>query len=156
MEAGKLRHYATLQNKVIGDTATSRGYPTGSGSGDIWQDIATAVPTEIVTLVGREAENARQIVASADHRIRLRYISGVSTRSRFVWNSRIFNVVWFNNVDQQDRELICLCTEVFGTVGGEVETQMLSAPVETRITNFVSPEPQNKTEQLFHKFFGGK
>lgn len=113
MEAGKLKHYVTLQNKT-NIAVGSRGQLIGSGSGEKWQDVYDEpIPAEVVTLAGREAEIARQIVPSADTRIRLRFVAGVTPFSRFVWDSRKFNVVWVNNTNQQNFELVCLCQEVF-------------------------------------------
>lgn len=110
MKAGDLKHYATLQNKNT--TVTVDGHGTVVPVGSAWIDTATGIPTKIETLSGREAELARQIVASADSRITLRYIAGVTPESRFVWNNRIFNVQWINNTNQQNFELICLTQEV--------------------------------------------
>lgn len=105
MDAGKLRHYVTIQTYAE-TSAGSRGEKQGG-----WQDALATVPAEIVTLTGRELELARQIIAQASVRIRLRYHVGVTTKSRIVWNGRVFNVVHVNNVDQRNRELVCLCSE---------------------------------------------
>lgn len=112
MQAGKLRHYVTLQNKQA-TTTGSRGQVTNT-----WEDTQGNIPAEIVTLNGREAEIARQMVASADTRVRLRYVANVTPASRFVWESRVFNILWVNNTDQRNRELVCLCQEVPSLAGG--------------------------------------
>lgn len=119
MRPNKCRHYGQLQNKSTDVVLTSRGQIKASA--EKWVVTTDNVPLEIVTLTGREAELARQIVASADTKITLRWIPDVTIFSRFVWNGHEYYVNWTDNVDQRNRELKCLCTEKIMPPVPEVE-----------------------------------
>lgn len=106
MRAGKLRHYVNVEHKVTTGPTDTRGHTVAE-----WQTLYADVPAEVVTLSGREVELARQITASADHRITIRYHSGITEEMRFALGDRVFNIVWINNVDQRNRTLETLCTE---------------------------------------------
>lgn len=73
---------------------------------------------EVRPLAGRELEWARQVDARISHKVTLRYIPGLSTTWRLVMparyeaQDRYFQVVSAINVDERDRELELMCTEV--------------------------------------------
>ena len=75
--------------------------------------LSRGEPCEIVTLSGREFEQARQVFATATHRVRMRPNSRVrlTTAHILIFQGRSLNIGHINNVDQVDRELVVLCDE---------------------------------------------
>lgn len=100
---GKLRHYVDIQTPtpVEGD----RGYSL------TWDDLYSQVPAEIMTLAGRELEFARQVVATATHRIRIRYHAGLTTKDRITLGARTFNINYIDTQDQRHFWQTILATE---------------------------------------------
>lgn len=105
MQAGKLRHYVTVQTyEATG--VDNRGNRTGA-----WEPLFEKVPCEIVTLAGKELEMARAIVAQANVKIRMRYLPGLSARHQITWQGRTFHIGAIDNVEQRNRELVLTCVE---------------------------------------------
>jgi SPP1 family predicted phage head-tail adaptor len=104
LHAGDLRHRVAVQARASG-TGT-RGEPTGSWStvGGRW--------AEIINLSGSELEKARQLQADASVRVRFRFYSGLTTRHRLLFGSRVFQIGHIDDVDQLGVEHILTCSEV--------------------------------------------
>lgn len=83
--AGELRHRIVIQT-VSESAATSKGEKTLS-----WADTATRWGS-IEPLAGRERYQAQQVQPEATHRIRHRYYSGLTTRHRYKFGTRIFTI----------------------------------------------------------------
>ena len=105
MQAGKLRHRVDIQSLDTSDV-DGRGHPTNE-----WVDLYTCIPAEIITLGGREAELARQLVANADTRITIRYMDNINTKNKIIFGDRTFGIGAVNNVDQRNNTLIFTCKE---------------------------------------------
>lgn len=103
MRAGELRHPLTLQQATDVQNTRGEAIPTWSDVADVWGAIEP--------LSGREGFAANQMYASATHRIRIRYRSGVVPKMRFTKGSRVFEIDAVLNVDERNRELACLVTE---------------------------------------------
>lgn len=103
MQAGKLRHRLTLEAST--DTNNTRGEPIPT-----WSTVAN-VWAAIDPISGREGLAADQMYASATHRIRIRYRAGVIPKMRFTKGSRVFDINAVLNVDERNREMVCLATE---------------------------------------------
>ena len=106
MKAGKLRHFVNVQQYTQTGTGT-RGEKIGS-----WATLYAAVPASIETLQGREAEIARQVVATADTKIGFRYQPNITTKMRIVHGSNSYNIEAINNPEQRNLELILTCSGV--------------------------------------------
>ena len=76
-----------------------------------WSTFAT-VWASIEPLSGNELENARQRVAKASHLIRCRHVASVTPKMRLIYGSRTFDIGAAMDVDERNRELRLLCTEV--------------------------------------------
>jgi head-tail adaptor len=102
MEAGKLRHIVSIQ-----EASTHR-----EGM-DVIQDHTTVADRhcDIMQLMGREVERAKQIHADAEYQIRMRFFEGLTTKHRLLFGSRTFEILNINNVMERNIEHILLCKE---------------------------------------------
>lgn len=62
-------------------------------------------------LSGTELERARAVVAEATHTVKTRFREGISARKRFVFGERTLNIENVRNIDERNRELVCICVE---------------------------------------------
>lgn len=107
MIAGTMRHEITIQALANSSTElTSRGQISSPS----WGKLAT-VRASIEPLAGQEFLNARQLYPTVTHRIRTRYVAGVTQKARAVYGSRTFNFQQVINVDERSRELEILAGE---------------------------------------------
>lgn len=103
MQAGKLRHRVTIEQRT--QTFDANGSPT-----DTWTAFAT-VWASVEPLSGRELLNAEQIQPVVSHRVRLRYLSGVQPEMRVLHDSRALNIESVINKEERNIELELLCSE---------------------------------------------
>lgn len=104
MRAGWLRHRLTLEeNNPVEDAA---GEET-----DNWTTFAT-VWGSVEPLRGREFFEARAETQTVDHRIRIRYLDGVTPQMRVMFRGRIFGIDSVINVLERNKELQLMCREV--------------------------------------------
>lgn len=103
MTIGPMRQRVTLQTNTPTKDALNQDVPHWTVVGTYW--------AEVVTLSGRELENARQLKATVTHRVRTRYVGPISAAQRFLWNGRVLNIEFINNVININREYQILCTE---------------------------------------------
>lgn len=106
VDAGKLRHLVTVQQKQITGTG-DRGQPVYS-----WTTLATQYASiESIPPFGRKMELARQLVATATHEITMRYLAGMDEKCRVQWNGRTFQVGYIWNHEERNAWVTLLCTE---------------------------------------------
>jgi SPP1 family predicted phage head-tail adaptor len=103
VNAGDLRHKVTVQSYTITSTG-DRGQPVKS-----WSTYAT-VPAMIEELGGRKLELARQQVATATHKVTIRYLSQLTVKDRFVFGSLTLNIGSIQNEKLLNFHQECLCT----------------------------------------------
>ncbi len=103
MRAGRLGHIVDIQEA----TETQDEY---GSMGRTWETIL-ARRAFVKPLSGREAEVARQIVATATHEVRMRYLSMLTPAHRLQFGTRTFEIGQKLNVDERNRELVLICTE---------------------------------------------
>jgi len=106
MRAGKLRHKVLLQQRTDTPDATT-GAPAAT-----WASITN--PNEwaaVEPLTGREYHEARARNSEVDHRIRIRYRSGITTKNSVLWGTRRFDIQAVLNVEERSRELHLMCKE---------------------------------------------
>src|SRR5437868_1382228 len=100
MKAGTLRHYVSimLPSSDTGDRGQRTGEPT---------TIVENMPCSIRSLAGREVETAKQVMATASHKITMRYFPGLTTQHYLVWQGAEddepiqYNIGWINDLDQR-------------------------------------------------------
>ena len=103
MRIGELRHRVTLQRKEITEDALKQ-------QSEVWTDIAT-VWARIEPLSGREYFAARQENADISVKIIIRYLPGITTDSRAVFDGRVFEALSVVNPEERCESLILMCRE---------------------------------------------
>jgi head-tail adaptor len=105
----KRPHRVTLQNP---------GPPVSDGDGGFtqtWIDcVPPAVQAEIKTATAEDLERLASgtVIASASHIVTFGYHPQVITKSRILFNGRIFNVTNVGNPEERNVETVAICEEV--------------------------------------------
>ncbi len=105
MRIGPLRHRVAVQNPA----ASQDEYGDDS---DRTYTTAATVWASVEPLNGRELLNAQQIQAETTHRIRIRYTTSVTAKSRIAWESRTFEVVSLIDNKEKKRMIELMCQEI--------------------------------------------
>jgi SPP1 family predicted phage head-tail adaptor len=104
LNAGKYRHPITIQKLV--QTENSYGETT-----DEWID-ETRMRAGIYPLSGKEFFSAEAVNSEITHKVHIRYISGITSDMRIIFNERIFNIISAPiNWQEKNVELQLLCKE---------------------------------------------
>lgn len=103
IEPGKLRERVTVQiasgtTNALGETVLSWGN-------------STAVWASVDGVSAREALAAGQQETTITHRVRLRYLPGLTQQMRFAWRSRTLNIVSLLEYGNRS-EHVAICEEV--------------------------------------------
>lgn len=101
MLAGKMREAVTLQQKSV-----SRG---ANGEEVVSWSTFASVYAQVQPISGREFVALRQAQSTITHRFRIRWLTGVTTAMRVLWNSQPYDIVEAINVDARNRQLELLC-----------------------------------------------
>jgi SPP1 family predicted phage head-tail adaptor len=104
MRAGLMRHRITIE------APTETQGPDGSFV-RTWNAFLSAWAS-IEPLTGREYFAAQREQADVSHRIRMRYMDGITHKMRVSIGSRIFEIESVINVGERNCELILMCREV--------------------------------------------
>jgi SPP1 family predicted phage head-tail adaptor len=102
MQAGRLSERITIQQKTVSRDAFGAEVIT-------WSDVAT-VWAEANPIAGREYVALRQAQSDISLRFRLRYLAGITTAMRVLWEGKNWNIVEAINVGARRVELELLCT----------------------------------------------
>ncbi len=103
MRSGALRHLVKIQTYTKSRDAYGEEIET-------WEDFF-APHASIEPLIGREYLAAKQVQAEVSHKIRMRYIAGITSTMRIVFGTRIFGIVSIINVQERNREIVIMATE---------------------------------------------
>jgi SPP1 family predicted phage head-tail adaptor len=101
--AGQLNRQGVLQQETV--TRGLSGQPISS-----WSNVAT-VWFEMLNQSGREVVTAREVIPEMTHAIRIRYRAGVTGKLRFVYGSRVFDVLAVRNPEEANEVLLLDCKE---------------------------------------------
>lgn len=107
MIVGKQRWRVQLQQATITRAAYNQAIPGWSTVATLWAGIRTPY--------GREQANAVQMKAELTHVVTIRWPgveNTVDPKMRFLYGSRILNILWINNLDERNRQLDCYCQEL--------------------------------------------
>lgn len=104
MNAGKLRHRATIQQLVNTDDGAG-------GSIETWQNVAT-VWAAIEPLRGNERYTAQQVQSTLTHKVTIRYREGIKPQMRLTYKGRIFDIESVIDIEERHRWLELFCSEV--------------------------------------------
>jgi SPP1 family predicted phage head-tail adaptor len=77
---------------------------------DVWSTYAT-VWAEIEPRGGREQFEAKQLNATIDLVVKIRYLSGLEPKMRISWSSRTFDIQSVINSWERNKEMIIACKE---------------------------------------------
>jgi len=103
MQAGQRRHYISIEQ--VAESQDARGELTKT-----WTEYANAW-SEIKPVRGREYFQAHAENVAADTRIILPYLSGITSKMRVRFGSRIYDIETVINIDERNRELNLMCVE---------------------------------------------
>ncbi|WP_312327927.1 head-tail adaptor protein [Stenotrophomonas sp.] len=81
-DAGRYRHLVTIQGTVQGEPD-----PLSAQATEEWSNVYANVPAEVLTGPGREGVAAGAERAETDARINLRWLPGIDTQMRVIWES---------------------------------------------------------------------
>ena len=104
MRPGTLRHRVSIQYPV----------QTSDGMGGYTEEWATAAQRQaaIWPVSSRERLDALKLESEVTHRIRVRYLSGVTSKHRILFGSRAFNIIGAPiNHEERNIHLDILATE---------------------------------------------
>lgn len=104
MKIGKLRNRVEIQIPIQARTADGGYSHTWANKITLW--------AEMTPLAGTELEIARQVNALVTHRIRTRYVEGVTASMRLVNNNKTFNIEFVQNMETRDRSMEIFVTEL--------------------------------------------
>lgn len=100
IDAGKLRERVTIQQaaearNALGETTLS------------WATFAER-RASVEGVTAREALGAGQLEVSITHRVRLRYVTGLTQQMRLIWRGRTLEIVsLLEHNNRSEYELIC-------------------------------------------------
>jgi len=103
IDPGKMRERVTVQiasgaTNALGETVLS------------WAN-STAVWASVEGVSAREALDAGQQETTITHRVRIRYLPGLTQRMRFAWRTRTLNIVSLLEYGNRS-EHVAICEEV--------------------------------------------
>lgn len=103
MKAGELCHFVT----IVQPTSAQDSFGAGQTYINFWTGWV-----KIEVLAGQELLSAQQLAATVDHKVTMRYVSGIVRKMRLQFNSRTFYIEAVLNLEEKDRELHLLCREI--------------------------------------------
>jgi len=109
--AGELVHQVTIVSpSTAGDSYGQSVVPT------IWNPVRTA-RAAIATAGGRETSAASQLVSDVSHVVTVRWTPDVIKAGfRVLFGSRVFTILYAENVAERNRVLLLYCQEIDGNV----------------------------------------
>lgn len=105
MNPGRLRHQVDIEQKQT--TKDSSG-----GMVDTWSALHSNVWAEVFPVSGNEGPDGKEEQSGEfDHRVTMRYLSGITPSNRINYKSRIFDIKGVKNIGERDRWMIIFCKE---------------------------------------------
>lgn len=99
-----------LRKQVVIETVT----PSQGATGEItnaWSTFAT-VRAELITQTAKESLTSDQILGIQYTIFRIRYLAGITTKMRVLYDSRYFDIESSVNLFERDREINLYCKEI--------------------------------------------
>lgn len=104
IKPGRMRHRIIIQQST--QTQNAYGEPV-----DSWSAFSDPLWAEVSPVQGREFWAQQQAQSEVTHRVRVRYVPGVTTAMRVMFGSRIFAVKSVIDVKEEHKELQLMCRE---------------------------------------------
>lgn len=105
VRAGQLRKRITIQNT----TASQDAY---GAEAITWENFAVHRAAEVTPLSGREFFDAQQTQGSIEVRFKIRYIKGITSKMRILYNGEGYDIQSVINLNERNRELQILCSRI--------------------------------------------
>ena len=105
IEAGRLRHLVDVES----ENPARDAYGNASGS---WSVFAARRPASIEPLRARERLEAGRAETVVTHKIRMRWMPGITSDMRIVWGSRVFHIHAVIDIEERRRVLEVMAEEV--------------------------------------------
>jgi len=105
MNPADLKHRITIQAKT--ETADGLGGFTTS-----WTTFAGPLWAAVWPTSAKEIIQNQQLSGQVSHRVRIRYVAGVTSDMRILFGSRIFNILSEINPEERCEMLDLVCMEV--------------------------------------------
>jgi len=103
MRAGRLRNYIEIQQKIMVEDINLELIESWPSFTHCW--------AEILPLVGREYYASRQTLSEVSAKIRMRYISGITTKMRVIDGLKVYDIEAVIDVENKHKELVLLVKE---------------------------------------------
>jgi SPP1 family predicted phage head-tail adaptor len=103
IRSGELRHLVTIQSSTL--TQDGYGEPTTGDFAPVCD-----VHAKIEPLRGREAFEARQVVADVTHKVTMRYFPGLNSKMQLAHGDRTLRIQQIVNPEERNvvHELLCV------------------------------------------------
>lgn len=104
MQAGRLRHRVSIQQRV----------EARNGYGELiatWSTLAT-VWGSVEPIRGREFFEAEQVQSEISTRVRIRYYDGITAQMRVLFGSRKLQILAVIDVNERHKEMQLMCKEM--------------------------------------------
>jgi SPP1 family predicted phage head-tail adaptor len=98
-----MRHRITIRRATV--TQNAYGEPV-----ETWADWKT-VWGEITPLSGSEYFASAQTQAATSHRIRARYLDGITSKDEILFDGRTFTIDSIHNFGEQGKEMVIMASE---------------------------------------------
>ena len=101
MQAGRLRHRVQIQKKGEYDGGWGSPLPEWSDWAQVWASVEP--------LRGQEFIAAQAAQSSTTVRVRMRYLPGITTEMRLVFEGRFYNIQAVIETESRRREIQLMC-----------------------------------------------
>lgn len=101
---GELRHKITIQK--LNNSQNEYGEVS-----ELWEDILN-VRAGIYPISGKEFFAAETVNSEITHKVKIRYIEGITPNMRIKFNNRIFSIESVINFQERNIEIQLLCKEL--------------------------------------------
>jgi len=109
MQSGKLRHAANIE--VVTETPDGMGGITKSWATWTTDSFDGTTKIGIYPISGKELIEAQKLEAKLTHKIKMRYISGLTPKHRIKFGTRIFKIHVIVNFQERNREFEIMAEE---------------------------------------------
>ena len=105
MNPGRFRHKIDIQQELT--TQNTHGEATQT-----WVNFVSGVYCSIEPIRGKEFFASDIVNAEVDHRIRMRYMTGIHPKQRVVYCNRVFDIISAINVQERNKDMELMVKEV--------------------------------------------
>ena len=108
IDVGKMRHRITFQS--FSGAVDSFGDPL-QGDDSQWTDVAT-LWAAIDPVSGKEFYVVQQSQSEVTHKVRCRYLPGLTTAMRIKYDGRLFKIISILDWEERHESLLIMCKEL--------------------------------------------